>query len=409
MQDLIIAGPADSDAYSEMERLADQLQAKHPTTVRVIKLRKHPSSWPAERAKLVQTLGLGASLVSDARAPFCYLSTGRLIGDLAVFRDLARGTYGVVLDLDAAALKAATANNLVESEREKRQFAMHRALREGGKRALLIIDVQNDFCSGGSLAVPNSEQVVILANRLRATCSWDLIVLTQDWHPANHGSFAVNNGVEPNTVLTLPDMGEQVMWPVHCVQGSAGAEFHPLLHRRSSPPGVGPEPEEVVVFKGTHPRVDSYSGFGDAQGGKVENTGLDALLRSRGITDVFVCGLALDFCVAYTCKDAVRKGFQAFCLAGAAAGITAAGIAKERELMKAAGVVLVDNADDVPTRDIDAAVAAGVTGGVLAAPDAAALAAVFAAAAPARVAGAPSSTVPASAAPTPAVAAATVR
>ena len=369
MQHVVIAGPADSIAYAEMERLCDLLIARHPDTLRVTKIRKHPSSWAGVRASIVQALGLGSALLPDPQAPFCFHDTGRLIGDLAIFRELARSTYGVTVDLDAPALLLTSRVNMTESEREQRQLRIRGALR-GGKRALLIIDAQNDFCDGGSLSVPDGDAVIPIANRLRATCNWDAIILTQDWHPADHGSFASNNGdVQAFSALVLPDMGEQVMWPNHCVQGTLGAEFHARLVRGS---------EDIVVRKGTYARVDSYSGFGDAQGGRVERTELEDVLRDRGITDVFVCGLALDFCVAYTCKDAARKGFNTFCVVGAARGITPAGVAKERELMTALGITLIESADDVPTRDIDAAAASGTTGGVLSTPDLLALSEAFA-------------------------------
>lgn len=369
MQHVVIAGPADSVAYAEMERLCDLLVARNPETLRVTKVRKHPTAWLGVRATIVRSLGLGSALLPDPQAPFCFHDTGRLIGDLAVFRELARSTYGVSVDLDAPALLRASRVNLTESERELRQAQIRGTLR-GGKRALLLIDIQNDFCGGGSLAVPDGDVVVPLANRLRATCNWDVVVLTQDWHPADHGSFAPNNSdAAPFSVRTFSDMGEQVMWPAHCIQGTLGAEFHPHLVR---------SPGDIVVRKGTFARVDSYSGFGDAQGGKVERTELEEVLRSRGVTDVFVCGLALDFCVAYTCKDAARRGFNTFCVTGAARGITPEGVVKERDLMAALGVTLIESADDVPTRDIDAAAAAGTSGGVLATPDPLALAEAFA-------------------------------
>lgn len=369
MQHVVIAGPADSVAYAEMERIGDLLVARHPETVRVTKIRKHPESWLGVRASMLQSLGLGSAHLPDPQAPFCFHDTGRLIGDLAVFRELARTTYGVTIDLDAPALLLASRVNLAESERELRQTRIHRALR-GGKRALLIIDVQNDFCGGGSLSVPDGDVVVPLANKLRATCQWDLIVLTQDWHPADHGSFAANNeGASVFSTLSSQDMGDQVMWPIHCVQDTLGSEFHPQLVRA---------PTDVVVRKGTRKRCDSYSGFGDALGGHVERTELEDVLRAHDISDVFICGLALDFCVAYTCKDAARKGFNTFCITGVSRGITPDGVKKEVELMQALGVTIVDSADDVPTKDIDAALAAGSVGGAIATPDPLALIEAFA-------------------------------
>ena len=120
----------------------------------------------------------------------------------------------------------------------------------GARKALIIVDVQNDFCDGGSLAVPDGDAVVPVINRLRARCTWDVVVLTQDWHPPTHASFASNNaGAALFSVVELEGMGKQVMWPNHCVQGTPGAEFHPRLDRA---------PGDVVVRKGTVERVDSY-------------------------------------------------------------------------------------------------------------------------------------------------------
>ena len=137
MQHIVIAGPADSVAYAEMERLCDLLVARNPETLRVTKIRKHPSAWAGVRASIVRSLGLGSALLPDAQVPFCFHDTGRLIGDLAVFRELARSTFGVVVDLDAPALLRVSRINTTESEREERQARIHSALR-GGKRALLL-------------------------------------------------------------------------------------------------------------------------------------------------------------------------------------------------------------------------------------------------------------------------------
>lgn len=204
--------------------------------------------------------------------------------------------------------------------------------------ALLIIDVQNDFCDGGSLAVADSPAILEPISRLRSGKEWACVALTQDWHPQNHTGFASNNpGLKLFEVRKIEGQEDQVMWPDHCVQGSRGAEFHPGLHV---------SPSDVVVRKGTCPDVDSYSGFGDASDDKrFEKTPLEAELRSRGVTDVYVCGLATDYCVAYTCLDAAKLGFRVFCVLSACRGISSEGIAAALDNMRAAGVTVVENLD----------------------------------------------------------------
>jgi len=163
-------------------------------------------------------------------------------------------------------------------------------------RALLWVDIQNDFCPGGALAVPQGDQVVPVANALADKIK--LVIATQDWHPLNHGSFAAQNpGRKPY------DMGElgglpQVMWPVHCVQGSPGAAFHAELHT---------DRITRVFPKGTDPSIDSYSGFFD--NGKRKATGLDEYLRTQGVNELVVLGLATDYCVKATCLDARSLGY----------------------------------------------------------------------------------------------------
>jgi len=210
-----------------------------------------------------------------------------------------------------------------------------------GKRALVIVDVQKDFCEGGALAVPDGNSVIAPLNMLRALGGWDLIVLTQDWHPSDHASFASNNpGAELFSTVKLPVVGNQVMWPDHCVQGSVGAEFHPDLDRD--------EENDVVVQKGQQREIDSYSGFGDALGHKYEHTELEQVLRDAGVTSVFVGGLAADFCVAFTAKDAAEAGFQVFLVEDATRGISEEGVQRELQALQAAGVQLV-HSKVVPT------------------------------------------------------------
>ena len=163
--------------------------------------------------------------------------------------------------------------------------------------ALIAVDLQNDFCSGGSLAVPGGEEVVPLVNALGRNFS--TVVLTQDWHPAGHASFASSHpGREPFEVIEMP-YGPQVLWPDHCVQGQAGADFHPAMELSMA---------QAVIRKGFHRGVDSYSGFVEADGRTP--TGLAGYLRERGVGRIVIAGLATDFCVNWTAQDAVRGGFE---------------------------------------------------------------------------------------------------
>lgn len=164
------------------------------------------------------------------------------------------------------------------------------------KAALILVDIQNDFCPGGALAVPSGDEVVPVANRLSP--AFELVVATQDWHPADHESFADEHwGKSPGDVIDLHGI-EQVLWPVHCVQGSKGADFVRKLDKSKI--------AEVFV-KGTDRSVDSYSGFYDND--HQRSTGLGEFLEERGVTHVFVMGLATDYCVKATALDAVREGF----------------------------------------------------------------------------------------------------
>jgi len=163
-------------------------------------------------------------------------------------------------------------------------------------RALLLIDIQNDFCPGGALAVPHGDEVVTIANRLLALGL--PAIATQDWHPPGHGSFAANHpGAQPFSLAQLAGL-PQVMWPVHCVQGSSGAAFHPQLELGR----IG-----AVFPKGEDPTIDSYSGFFD--NGRRRATGLDAYLRAQGIDELLVLGLATDYCVKATVIDALDLGY----------------------------------------------------------------------------------------------------
>ena len=168
-------------------------------------------------------------------------------------------------------------------------------------KALLLIDIQNDFLPGGALAVPEGDQVIPVVNALQPY--FDLVVATQDWHPADHKSFASNHpGKKPFETIALQGR-EQVLWPDHCVQGSTGAALAPALELNRV---------EAIFRKGMNPEIDSYSGFFD--NGHVKTTGLADYLRSKMVTQVFVAGLAGDFCVYFTAKDALLEGFKTFLL-----------------------------------------------------------------------------------------------
>ena len=163
--------------------------------------------------------------------------------------------------------------------------------------ALIIVDVQNDFIPGGALEVNEGDQIVPVINKIQK--EFEFIVATQDFHPSNHGSFAANHpGKKVGEFVGLGGLN-QILWPVHCVQGTFGAEFHKDLDR---------EKWKAVFQKGTNPEVDSYSGFFD--NARRGDTGLGDFLKSNGIKKVYICGLALDYCVKFTALDAQSLGFE---------------------------------------------------------------------------------------------------
>jgi nicotinamidase/pyrazinamidase len=175
-------------------------------------------------------------------------------------------------------------------------------------RCLLLVDIQNDFLPGGALAVPGGDQVIPVANALAT--SFALVVATQDWHPPNHCSFAANHpGRQAGEVIELDGM-QQVLWPVHCVQGTPGAELAAALDRSRI---------AHVVYKGTNPRIDSYSGFFD--NGQQQATGLGDYLRQRGVSEVYLAGLATDYCVKFTALDARQLGFRTFLVLDGCRGV----------------------------------------------------------------------------------------
>jgi len=197
------------------------------------------------------------------------------------------------------------------------------------KEALIVIDIQNDFCPGGALAVDNGDEVVPIINRLIQ--QFDHVILTQDWHPAGHSSFASSHsGKAPFETIAVP-YGEQTLWPDHCVQGTQGAEFHPGLEWTKA---------ELIIRKGFRGGIDSYSAF--FENDHETPTGLAGYLRERGIAKVTLAGLATDFCVAYSALDARKQGFDATVVLQACRAIDLGGsLAAMTQRMKAAAVELV--------------------------------------------------------------------
>ena len=194
--------------------------------------------------------------------------------------------------------------------------------------ALIVIDVQNDFCPGGALAVTEGDRIVPGLNALMA--EFGCVVLTQDWHPADHTSFADNHPGAAPFSLTQMDYGPQVLWPRHCVQGSAGAAFHPDLKT---------DPAQLVIRKGFRPGIDSYSAF--FENDRQTATGLEGYLRNRGIKRLVLAGLATDYCVAYSALDAVRLGFAVTVRMDLSRAINLTGsLADAVAQLRAAGVTL---------------------------------------------------------------------
>lgn len=194
--------------------------------------------------------------------------------------------------------------------------------------ALILVDIQNDFIPGGSLEVPLGNEIIPLVNSLQS--SFGLVVATQDWHPPGHKSFATSHaGKKPFETVDLHGLN-QVLWPDHCIQGSRGAAFHSDLNTTRV---------EAIFRKGMDPEIDSYSGFYD--NGYKRCTGLAGFLRERKIRKVFVCGLAGDYCVFYTAKDALKENFEAYVIEDATRAISADGFEKAKgELMSSGGQLI---------------------------------------------------------------------
>lgn len=200
-------------------------------------------------------------------------------------------------------------------------------------KALLIVDLQNDFCPGGALAVPGGDQIVPTVNKLVNV--FDAVIQTQDWHPAGHSSFASSHdGKEPYDTVEV-DYGEQVLWPDHCVQGSMGAEFHPELNTLKT---------QVVIRKGFRKEIDSYSTF--FENDQKTTTGLTGYLKQRGITDLYTVGLATDFCVKWSVLDGIDEGFNMHIVKDAVKGIDLNGsLDAAWDEMKEKGVNIVTSDD----------------------------------------------------------------
>jgi nicotinamidase/pyrazinamidase len=206
---------------------------------------------------------------------------------------------------------------------------LHRGSRDD-REVLIIVDVQNDFCPGGALAVPDGDAIVPAVNRLAGEFSH--VVLTQDWHPPGHASFAGSHpGRRPFETIAL-DYGPQTLWPDHCVQGTKGAAVHP---------GLEVPRAELVLRKGFRSEIDSYSAF--RENDRATPTGLAGYLRERGLNHITLCGLATDYCVLYSALDARAAGFTVEIATNACRGIDLDGsLARALEAMAEAGVMIRD-------------------------------------------------------------------
>lgn len=199
-------------------------------------------------------------------------------------------------------------------------------------KALLLVDLQKDFVPGGALAVEHGNEILPLVNQLLEQ-DFDLIVATKDWHPLDHGSFAANHGKHEGDRINLEGL-EQILWPVHCVQGTVGAEFAP---------GWNSEKVNQVFYKGTDKKIDSYSTFFD--NGHRKSTGLEDFLRKHQITDLYMAGFATDYCVKFSVLDACKLGFKTFVIEDACRGVNlkAEDSANAIEEMRQAGAVIIQS------------------------------------------------------------------
>lgn len=200
--------------------------------------------------------------------------------------------------------------------------------------ALLAVDMQNDFMPWGRLPVANADKLIPVINKLMT--AFDLVIATQDWHPANHGSFASNHpGCQPGDKIQLKGI-EQILWPDHCVQNTGGALFAPTLDTRQI---------TIVTHKGTDPDIDSYSAFFD--NGHVKSTGLDQVLKRFGVTDLYLCGVATDFCVKFSALDALSLQLKTYLVTDACRGVNLQPTDSEAALQEVEqqGAILVNASD----------------------------------------------------------------
>jgi nicotinamidase/pyrazinamidase len=202
------------------------------------------------------------------------------------------------------------------------------------KTALVMVDIQNDFCQGGSLAVPGGDEIVSVANALQPY--FDLVIATQDWHPQDHTSFAVNHTERKVGEVIDLDGIAQVLWPAHCVQNTKGAEFHPQLELKRI---------DKIVHKGADRLIDSYSAFFD--NAHLRSTGLADYLQENGVTEIYIMGLATDYCVKYSCLDAAQLELKTHVIVDACRGIDLQGGDVEKALveMRSVGVDIVYSQD----------------------------------------------------------------
>lgn len=199
-------------------------------------------------------------------------------------------------------------------------------------KTLIIIDAQNDFMPGGSLAVPDGDKIVPVINRIQN--KFDLVAASQDWHPQNHISFASNHpGKSTFEEIEIQDQ-KQTLWPDHCVQETKGALFHPQLDTKLW---------ETIFRKGTDPKIDSYSAFYD--NGHLKSTGLAGYLKEKGSTQVFFCGLAADICVYYSIMDAFKEGFACFYIEDASQPLDIEGFEIQKKEMARLGIQFINSKD----------------------------------------------------------------
>lgn len=197
-------------------------------------------------------------------------------------------------------------------------------------KALILIDIQNDFVPGGSLEVPRGDEIITIVNKLQE--KFDLVAATQDWHPQDHISFASNHdGKKPFDTIDLDEM-EQILWPDHCVQNSVGAEFHPNLSTSKI---------EAIIRKGIDPKIDSYSGFYD--NGHKKSTGLAGYLKEKGVDELYFTGLAADVCVYFSIKDALKEEFSATLIEDATRALDDEKFAEMKKELQEKGMKVTDS------------------------------------------------------------------